>query len=128
MTLDYKLAMLRLPDYDPALDLVATAPDRSRPGSLCHLLVQPRGRFPQWPEDRVYRSSLGTHPDHQRKGLCRALLFKGMALLKERGMLQASMGTGSDNVAMQRAAQSAGYVVADRSLLFQKELQSQVHG
>ena len=50
-----------------------------------------------------YTDPVGTHPDFQR--LCRALLLSLPATAEERGM-DARLGTGSWNNAMQRAAQS----------------------
>ncbi len=120
MTLEHKLAMMGLPDYDPALDLVALAPD----GALAAYVVCSLNREEKRQGGRVvgYTDPVGTHPDHQRKGLCRALLLRGLALLEQRGAAEARLGTGSWNEAMRRAAESAGFRVADRSLLYEKVL------
>jgi RimJ/RimL family protein N-acetyltransferase len=45
-----------------------------------------------------------------------------MKMLKERGLDTARLSTGGDNLAMQKAAESVGFVVEGRTLWFQKLL------
>jgi mycothiol synthase len=122
MTLEHKLAMMRQPGYDPALDLVAQAPD----GSLAAYVVCSCPPDGAGPDGLAIGSTdpLGTHPLHQGKGLSRALLLSGLALLQQRGMHEARLGTGSENLAMQRAAVAAGYHIAERLFFYEKELKT----
>lgn len=120
MTVDYKLSMMRIPDYDPALDLVAVAPD----GSLEAYVV---GWFNR-EENQLsglklgYTDPIAAHPDHQRKGLSRALLLTALNLLKARGLDVARTSTGSDNLALLACAQSVGFAITDRFGHFEKKL------
>lgn len=118
MTHEERLAMLDGPDYDPALDLLVTAPNGDF-AAYCMCSVSP--------EENArtgcltgYTDPVATHPDYQRRGLARALLLRGLQLLKERGMEVAALGTSSENVAMQRAAESVGFWVDGTSLWFEK--------
>jgi ribosomal protein S18 acetylase RimI-like enzyme len=107
MTLEYRLSMMRIPSYDPDLDLVAVAPDDSLAAySVCYIS----------PEENAlsgrkvgYTDPIATHPEYQRLGLAKALLLTGLDLLRQRGMHTACLGTSSENIAMQCAARSVGF-------------------
>ncbi len=120
MTLAIRQAMTQAPDYDSRLDLVAVAQD----GTLAAYVY---GSI-SYEENELsgskigYTDPIGTHPDYQREGLSRALLFECLRRLRERGMEVARLGTGSWNTAMQHAAESAGFRVVRRSLLFEKSI------
>jgi ribosomal protein S18 acetylase RimI-like enzyme len=58
-----------------------------------------------------YTDPVAVHPAYQGHGLARALVLSGCHLLKERGMIVAGLGTSSENIAMQHAAESDGYRV-----------------
>jgi ribosomal protein S18 acetylase RimI-like enzyme len=120
MTVQYRLAMMRVPDYDPALDLLAVAPD----GSLAALTVCGLNRQENALSGRNvgHTDPVATHPAHRRKGLARALLLTGFQLLKTRGMDVAAVGTWSENTAMVRAAQSVGYRVQTRRITLKKPI------
>lgn len=66
MTSDWRHRTLSMPAYRPDLDLVAVAPDGILAGFCVGWLDLPR-RIGQV-------EPMGTHPDHQRRGLGRALL------------------------------------------------------
>ncbi len=116
MTVAMRLAMMRTSEYDRTLDLVVEAPDGALAGYvMCHIEAREnvlRGM-------RVgYTDPVAVHPDYQRLGLARALLLAGCALLKERGMEFAELGTYGENTGMIRAAQSAGFEVCDTTVFF----------
>jgi mycothiol synthase len=120
MSREERLAIMRAPEYDPALDLVVIAPDnRFAAYCTCSILTA---------ENKRSRMKIGhtdpvaVHPDFQRLGLARALLLKGTQLLKDRGMEIAMLSTSSDNLAMQRAAKSAGFRVYSKKIWFSKTL------
>ena len=106
MTVEERLAMMRVPEYDPALDLIAVAPDKSLAG-YCFCSISHEGGSCLGHTDPV-----ATHPRFQRLGLARALMLTGVRRLKERGAEKAMLGTSSENTAMQRAAESAGFRLA----------------
>ncbi len=116
MTIEERRAMMSGPDDDPALDLVAVAPDERLAGfCVCGIVVKGNtGRI------EGYTDSIGVHPAFQKQGLARALLLTGLRLLRERGATNAALGTSSDNAAMQAAARSAGFQVECSKIWFTK--------
>jgi mycothiol synthase len=121
MTLRYRQAMTLAPGYDPQLDLVAAAPD----GRLAAYVF---GSISAEENEQTglkigYTDPVGTHPDYQRRGLSHALLLECLRRLRERGMEIARLGTGSWNSAMQRAAQSTGFRIIRRVVLFEKSVE-----
>ena len=107
MTVAERSRWMRAPGYDPALDLVAVAPDGSL-AAYCFCAIQQEENRLTGRNDGV-TDPLATHPRHQSRGLARALLCAGMARLQARGAERALLGTSSDNRAMQAAAQAVGY-------------------
>lgn len=120
MTLDYRLSMMRVPGYDPALDLVAVAPD-GRLAAYCVCYISAEENALSGRQDG-YADPIATHPAFQRQGLARALVLHGLRLLAARGMTTARTGTSSQNLAMQRTAEAAGFRVVSRALWFSKPL------
>ncbi len=120
MTLDERLAMMRVPDYDPTLDLVAVAPNGEL-AAYCNCIISSA-------ENIVSRRKLGytdpvaTHPRYRRQGLATALILYGLHCLRERGMQAARLGTSSKNHAMQKAAKAAGFRVVSKKYFFAKEI------
>jgi ribosomal protein S18 acetylase RimI-like enzyme len=122
LRVDDRLSWMRTPDYDPNLDLVAVAPD-GRLAAYCFCGVS-RDDNARTGRNEGFTDPVATHPDFQRRGLARALLLAGLRLLRERGMEWAALGTLSDNIAMQRTAQAAGFQVAWQNLWFSCPLAS----
>ena len=114
MTADYRRFMMQVPGYDPSLDLVVTAPD-GRPAAFCVCQVDAEsgGR-------EGFTDPLGTHPDHLRMGLAKALLLEGLRRLKSRGVEVARLSTDSINVAMLKTADSVGFKLEKTKLWFSK--------
>jgi mycothiol synthase len=121
MTLDDRQAMLSQPDYDMELDLVATAPSGELAAyvfcSFDRAVIAASGL------NAGFTDPVGTHPDHQRRGLAKALLLEGLRRLRQRGMDFARLSTTSANLAMQAAARSAGYHEAGCELHFARPLE-----
>lgn len=118
MTIEGRLSWMRVPEYDPTLDLVAVAPDGALAAYvLCSISEEENlltGR-------RVgYTDPVATHPKFQGRGLAKALLVRGLNLLRQRGMEIAGLGTGSWNMAMQATAKSVGYRVTSTTIFFEK--------
>ncbi len=122
MTVDYRRAMTAQPDYDPALDLVAVAPD----GTLAAYV------FGAYNKEEIalcgrkigFTDPVATHPAYQRRGLARALLLEGLRRLQQCGLQVARLGTSSENPAMQAAAHAAGFRVVDRAWHYAKSLEA----
>jgi len=118
MTLEERLAMMRVPDYDAELDLVAVAPAGQLAAyCMCSISREENARTGR---NEGYTDPVATHPDFQRRGLAKALLLMGLRTLQQRGIDTACLGTSSDNVAMQRTAQAAGFRVQSTTLWFSK--------
>ncbi|MBN1148843.1 MAG: GNAT family N-acetyltransferase [Anaerolineales bacterium] len=118
LTLEERLSWMRVPGYDPELDLVVVAPDGALAG-YCYVFVSQEenarsGRNEGWTDP------VAVHPDHQRRGLGRALMLTGLRLLAERGVEQAAVGTSSENLAMQRLAASVGFRLESTTAWFSK--------
>lgn len=64
---------------------------------------------------------VGTHPDFQRKGLGKCLLFEGLRRLKSEGMIEADVCTNYDNVAAIPLYQSVGFQIDKRLLTYKKK-------
>jgi mycothiol synthase len=85
---DWYLNLLKAPMYRRDLDLVAADED----GAVVAFCTV-------WYDDVTrsgYYEPVGTMPEHQRRGLCTALLHEGMRRLKERGALHACIGGGGE--------------------------------
>jgi mycothiol synthase len=63
---------------------------------------------------------VGTHPNFQRRGLGKILLFESLRRLKSEGMSEASVCTNHDNEAAIRLYESVGFQKAKRLLTFRK--------
>jgi ribosomal protein S18 acetylase RimI-like enzyme len=120
LTLEDRLAIMRTPDYDLTLDLIVIAPTGEFAGyCTCQINAAENARTGQ---PLGYTDPVAVHPAFQHRGLARALLLSGCRLLKQRGMTVAALGTSSENIAMQRAAESAGYRIQSAKLWFAKTI------
>ncbi len=115
MTVEERLAIMRAPQYQPGMDLVAVAPDGSLAAfCICGL---------EGTEERVgYTDPIGVHPDHKGHGLAAALVTTGMEALIRAGAVRIEVGTSSENAAMQRLAQQLGFDLVSEKVWFSKEV------
>lgn len=120
MTVAYRLAMMRVPDYDPTLDLIAVAPDGQWVAFCLASISQAENHHT--PEPTGWLDPIGTRPAFQHRGLAKALLLTGLALLKARGMKFASTNAATDNAAMRHTAESVGFQVSAATNWYRKEL------
>ena len=116
MTVEERLAMMGVPEYDSELDLLATAPD-GRFAAYCMCSISPEENQ-RTGRNEGYTDPIATHPDFRRRGLARALLLTGFHKLKQRGIDVAVLGTSSKNIAMQRTAQAVGFRMHSTKLWF----------
>ena len=121
MTVAERLAMMRAPEYDRELDLIAVAPD-GRCAAFCVGSIS-AAENSHSSQKTGFTDPVGTHPDFQRRGLARALLLTGMRLLQERGMETAVLGTSSENIAMQKTAESVGFTTQWTKIWFTKPIE-----
>lgn len=118
LTVEERLSMMRVPEYDPELDLLAVAPDgRLAAYCMCSISQEENQRSGL---NEGYTDPVATHPDFQRRKLARALLLTGLHKLRQRAVGTAVLGTRSDNPAMLRVAQSVGFRVQATTLWFSK--------
>lgn len=114
MTTENRLTIMNTSEYDPSLDLVVIAPDGTTVANcICSVNEQ---------EKMGNTDPVATHPRYQGKGLARALLARGMQLLKERGMSFAQFGTSGNNVAMQKTGEAVGFKLKYKTLWFSKDV------
>jgi ribosomal protein S18 acetylase RimI-like enzyme len=117
MTVEGRLTIMRAPDYAADLDLVVVAPD----GSLAAFCVCNLQRGNE--KGIAYTEPIGTHPRYHRLGLGKAILGIALNILKEKGCNTVGLGTSSENVAMQRLAESLGFALVDEKLWFSRAVE-----
>lgn len=114
MTTENRLAIMSTHEYDLSLDLVVVAPDGTIVANcICSVNEQ---------EKMGNTDPVATHPKYQGMGLGRALLTRGMRLLRERGMSFAQFGTRGDNHAMQRTGESVGFKIVYKTIWFSRQV------
>ncbi len=120
MTLEGRLAMKIVADYDPALDLVAVAPD----GTLAAYVFGSyhREEMALCGQKIGFVATAATHPNYQRRGLAQALLLEMLRRFQQCGLQVARLETSSANTAMQRAGQAVGFCMVDQSYHYGKLL------
>lgn len=120
MTVEYWLSMMRVPEYDPQLDLIAIAPDGAFASYATLIINEEENRLTGRCEG--YVGSVGTHPSFRRRGLAKAIILAGLARLQARGVEFACSDTGSWNVAMQQTFLSIGFQVDATTSYWIKDL------
>jgi mycothiol synthase len=122
MTTERRLALMRRPHYDPALDLVIVTPEGVRVaygvGSVSPEENALTGR------NECYADLFATHPTYRGRGLARALLVRILYLLKARGYAIAKLNTSSENGPMQQVATSEGFQMVSTTLRFARSIDS----
>jgi len=120
MSLEYRLAIMRAPHYDPSLDMYLAAPDGA-PAAFCigSLAEQENAHDGSL---IGYTDPVGVHPAYQGRGLGKAILLAGLHALQQRGVHTAHLGTSSENRAMQRLAEAVGFRLVAEKLWFAREL------
>jgi mycothiol synthase len=112
MTVEERLAIMRAPQYERELDMLAIAPNGEL-AAFCICGIED--------ENIGYTDPIGVHKNYQRLGLGKAMLSAGLQKLKQRGIERTELGTSSENVAMQQLATAMGFVVISESLWFSKK-------
>jgi len=116
MTVEGRLTIMRSPDYASDLDLVVVAPD----GSLVAFCVCNLQRGNE--KGIAYTEPIGTHPRYHRFGLGKAILSIALRVLQAKGCETVGLGTSSENVAMQRLAETLGFELVSENIWFAKNV------
>lgn len=115
MTVEKHRAVMASPTYRQDLDLFAVAPDGSY-ASYCIVWFDAANRLGLF-------EPVGTHPDHQRRGLGKAVLAEGLRRLKALGARNAFVSsTGDGNPASNALYESVGFRLVDENHAWKKEL------
>ena len=105
--------LMRLTEYDCALDVVAVAPD----GTIAAYAMG-------W-VDRANKvgefEPVGTRPTFQRRGLARAALLEGMSRMKARGAETALVSTSGSNEGAIRLYESVGFRRVKTKVAYSKQ-------
>lgn len=115
MTVEARLAIMHAPQYERELDLVAIASN----GELSAFCIC---GFEEENKHAGYTDPIGTHPRYQKLGLGKAIVTAGFHSLKNKGAKVVELGTSSENIAMQRLAESLGFVVVSEKMWFSKKV------
>jgi mycothiol synthase len=118
MTLEYRLGMMRLPNYDPSLDLYIEA-SNGDPLAFCVGTIAAEENQRDGSKNG-YTDPIGVDPRYQGQGFGRAVLLAGLQALRSRGMESARLGTSSENISMQRLAEALGFRVVSENIWFSK--------
>jgi ribosomal protein S18 acetylase RimI-like enzyme len=113
MTIPWRLRTLRSPLYDPALDLVAVAPDGQLAG-FCIWWYNPKLKTAQI-------EPMGVHPDFQHLGLSQALMFEGLRRVAAKGAEIAQVETYNFNQPALNAYQAIGFRATAQKFKYFKE-------
>jgi len=115
MTVDARLAIMRAPQYERELDFVVVAPS----GELAAFCIC---GLEEGNEHNGYTDPIGTHPRYRRLGLGKAIVTAGLLALKKKSVNVVELGTSSENLAMQRLAETLGFVLVSEKLWFSKKV------
>jgi len=119
ITVEDRLSWMRVPGYDPELDLIAVAPDGTFAAyCMCSISEEENACTGR---NEGYTDPVATHPAFRRQGLARVLLLTGFQLLKQRGVETAVLSTWGENTAMQQTAKSVGFRVQSTTVFFTKQ-------
>lgn len=100
--------------YDRERDLVAAAPD----GRIAAFAIW-------WPDDENglgLFEPVGTHPDFQRRGLGRAVIWEGLRRMRARGLRQAAVCSEVENPGAVAFYETCGFQTENHLLLYEKQL------
>lgn len=104
----WRYLMDSAPGYDPDLDNVAVGAD-GEVGAAALVWLNHEHKVGEF-------QPVGTRPVHQRKGLGRAVLLRGLAKMRQRGMETAIVGTNATNAPAIALYQSVGFEVCIQSV------------
>lgn len=107
------LRFMQSPVYVPEHEIFVVSPN-GEIAAFCIIWTDERSRSGQF-------EPVATHPNFQRMGLGKSLLFEGLRRLKSEGMNEACVCTNDDNAAAIRLYESVGFQKAKRLLTYRKK-------
>jgi mycothiol synthase len=113
MGTDVYRSLQTAPTYRLDHDLVVEAPDGTF-ASFCIVWFDEVNRIGMF-------EPVGTHPNHRRMGLAKAVMCEGLRRLAALDATVAYVGVGSDNVAANRSYESVGFTEFDQEYRWRKE-------
>jgi mycothiol synthase len=114
MTVEKHRRVMAAPTYRPDLDLFMQTEDGSF-ASFTIVWFDESNKFGLF-------EPLGTHPDHQRKGLGREIMAEGLRRLAALGATTAYINTGTGNPAANALYEKAGFRLVDENVKWTKTL------
>jgi mycothiol synthase len=104
--------MRHAPGYDPDLDSIAISPDGEVGAAALVWLDHERktGEF----------EPVGTRPQYRRMGIGRAVLSRGLAKMRERGVETAIVGTNAKNTAAIALYESVGFTIVNQMTTYER--------
>ncbi len=119
MTEGWRRRTLQAPQYIPALDLVAAAPDGSL-AAFCVCWLSQRGHDENG-SNTGQVEPIGVRPDFQGRGLGRAVLLEGLRRLQAHGAASALIDSDGGNEASRSLYAAVGFRVADVVRKYRKD-------
>jgi mycothiol synthase len=119
-TVDRRLAIMRDPDYEPALDLVADGPDGALAG-FCYCSIGSAEAAAN-PSNAARIEPIATRSPYRGLGLGRAIVLEGLRRLRDRGMDEVGLTVDTSNAPAQRLYASVGFRPAYRALWYARDL------
>ena len=116
----HRLALMDTPDYSPALDLVAVAPDGVL-AAFCECSIS-RREWRTGERQAGWIDHVGTRPAMQQRGLGRAITLAGLQRLQASGADLTLLATHSANARAQRLYEHLGFKTVGKGLWLAKEL------
>lgn len=104
----YRDEVMTKPGYDPERELLVEAPD-GRVAAFTVVWIDARNRTGLF-------EPVGTHPEHQRRGLARALVLHGLAVMAAAGMTTAVVEHEVANEAAAALYRSLGFTIKHQTL------------
>jgi mycothiol synthase len=115
MTTEYRIAMMRTPVYDRSMDLVIETDAGNLVAFCVCSLEENEGKIGS-------PDPIGVRPGFTRRGLGKSILLAGLRLLQEKGAKQARLGTSSENIPMQKLAESVEFSQVSEKMWLRKEI------
>jgi len=103
---------IQSPAYRPEHEIFVMSPDE-QVAAYCIVWTDPITKVGHF-------EPVGTHPDFQRKGLGKVMLFDAMIRLKSEDMTEADVCTSHDNVAAIHLYESVGFELSKRLFTYKK--------
>ena len=108
------LRFMQSPVYAPEHEIFVIAPN-GEAAAFCIVWTDALNKIGHF-------EPVGTHPDFQRKGLGKSLLFDALCRLKSEGMIEADVCTNHDNPAAIRLYESVGFRQTKKLLTYRKKM------